>query len=276
MNAAGSTADLADALGWPASSAGWRDEPLAAVLPGMAPRHRSAPWLRSTAAVLALHGLAAVALLVTVTVPPPPIPPAAVMIDLAPPSPQPQMAQAAPPPPPMPPEVEPEPPPLRKAEVALPKPPPKPKIRPKQPVKQIKPVPPVETPMVAPQVAAEAMPAVAPAAASVPQTAPPAPVSGNALPTWQGSLLAHLERHKRYPNQAQYRHQQGVATVRFVMDRQGNVLSARLERSSGIASLDEEAAALPSRAQPLPAPPPEVGGDTITLVVPVQFFLTRR
>lgn len=273
MNAAG---HIGSELALPATAAGWNDA--AATIPDLAVRTRSAPWARSTAAVLAVHGLVAAAFLVTVTVPPPPIPPAAVMIDLAPPAPQPQMAQAAPPPPPVPPEArpEPEPPPMRKAEVALPKPPPKPRVRPKEPVRERLPEPPVETPTMAPQVTPQQMPAAAPAAAAAPQTAPPAAVSGNALPSWQGSLLAHLERHKRYPNQAQYRRQQGVATVRFVMDRMGNVLSARLERSSGIESLDDEAVNLPTRAQPLPVPPPEVSGDTITLVVPVQFFLTRR
>ncbi len=61
--------------------------------------------------------------------------------------------------------------------------------------------------------------------------------------------------------------------VRFVMDRQGRVLSARLERSPGFADLDREAEQLPRRARPLPKPPEDRPGETLELVFPVQFFL---
>ncbi|MPT49375.1 MAG: energy transducer TonB, partial [Sphingobium sp.] len=53
-------------------------------------------------------------------------------------------------------------------------------------------------------------------------------------------------------------------------------LSVRLERSSGFRSLDDEAVALPKRASPLPKPPEDVKGDTIELVVPVEFFMKTR
>jgi TonB family protein len=70
--------------------------------------------------------------------------------------------------------------------------------------------------------------------------------------------------------------QQGVPYIRFVIDWEGNVLSVRLERSSGVAVLDREAVALPKRAQPLPKPPEDRPGDTIELVAPVEFLLRRR
>jgi protein TonB len=57
------------------------------------------------------------------------------------------------------------------------------------------------------------------------------------------------------------------------MDMTGKLLSARIEHSSGVRSLDQEALALPKRAQPLPKPPEDVKGDSIELVVPVEFFL---
>jgi protein TonB len=91
--------------------------------------------------------------------------------------------------------------------------------------------------------------------------------------TWQQLLLAHIERQKRYPSLARRRRQEGVTYLRFVMDREGQVLSARIERSSGYAILDEETMALIERAAPLPAPPPEVSGKQIELIVPVQFFI---
>ncbi len=104
--------------------------------------------------------------------------------------------------------------------------------------------------------------------------APPAPqVSSNAPETWEGRLLAALNKHRRYPREAMMRRQQGVPFIRIVIDREGKVLSSRLERSSGIPELDREAVALPRRASPLPKPPKERPGDTLDLVVPVEFFL---
>ncbi len=106
--------------------------------------------------------------------------------------------------------------------------------------------------------------------------APPAPQVSTGKPTWEGLVLAALNKGKRYPREASFRRQQGAPYIRFVMDREGKVLSVRLERSSGFRALDEEAVALPKRASPLPRPPEDVKGDTIELVVPVEFFMRAR
>jgi len=107
--------------------------------------------------------------------------------------------------------------------------------------------------------------------------APPAPqVASNGPDTWEGRVLAQLNRHRRYPRAAMARRQQGVPYIRFVIDRDGEVLSSRLERSSGFPDLDREAVALAKRASPLPKPPYEKRGETIELVVPVEFFLSAR
>ena len=89
-------------------------------------------------------------------------------------------------------------------------------------------------------------------------------------------MLAHLERRKRYPQEARSQRLEGVAMVRFSMDRRGRVLYVDLARSSGHAVLDQEAIGLLRRAQPLPAPPAEVAGDPLSLTVPVEFFQRRR
>ncbi len=91
--------------------------------------------------------------------------------------------------------------------------------------------------------------------------------------TYEQILLAHLERNKRYPRAARTNRQQGLAYVRFRMNRQGRVLSAELARSSGHDLLDEEVIALVRRAQPLPPPPPSIAGEVIDLTVPVEFYL---
>jgi periplasmic protein TonB len=102
---------------------------------------------------------------------------------------------------------------------------------------------------------------------------PPAPQLSTGKPTWEGLVLGALNKVKRYPREAGFRRQQGVPYIRFVMNREGKVLSTRLERSSGFRELDEEALALPRRAQPLPKPPEDRPGDPLELVVPVEFFL---
>lgn len=112
-----------------------------------------------------------------------------------------------------------------------------------------------------------------PPAASAPSV-PPAP--SYAAPTWQGLLLARLEQAKRYPEAARFHGEQGVAWLRFTMDRNGKVLSARIEKSSGHDSLDDETLTLIQRAQPLPRPPADVPGAAIELVVPIEFYLNGQ
>ena len=133
--------------------------------------------------------------------------------------------------------------------------------------------PPVERP---PAPATTAPPAIeAPPApvAAAPAAGAAASVPSQGPQTWQAQLLGRLQQFKRYPPEAQIRRQQGVATLRFTMDRAGNVLSFSLDKGSGFGALDTEALALLQRAQPLPKPPADVPGDPVELVVPIEFFL---
>lgn len=138
----------------------------------------------------------------------------------------------------------------------------------------ILPKPAVAIPVQAPDPPREEAREAAPQTTAPPtRSAPPAPQVSSGMPTWQGQVLGRLNQFKRYPWGAQSRRQQGVPYIRFVMDRDGRVLSSRLEHSSGVAALDDEAVSLPRRAQPLPRPPDEVLGQTLELVVPIQFFM---
>lgn len=104
---------------------------------------------------------------------------------------------------------------------------------------------------------------------------PPAIGTPSGTSNWAGVVLGRLEQFKRYPALARARHDEGVCYVRFTIDRAGHVLASSLDRSSGHPALDDEAVALVRRADPLPEPPDEITGETITLTVPVEFFLTR-
>lgn len=133
--------------------------------------------------------------------------------------------------------------------------------------------PAVALPVQPPEPKMEAKAPAAETTAPPARPAPPAPTLSSGVPTWQGLVLGALNKVKRYPSSAQSRRQQGVPYIRFVIDRNGRVLSSRLERSSGSAALDSEAVNLPRRAQPLPKPPVDIVGDTIEFVVPVEFFI---
>lgn len=121
--------------------------------------------------------------------------------------------------------------------------------------------------------APESSPAQPTAPPSLP--APHAPrVASSARDSWQGRLLAHLEKHRRYPGNARGQGIQGTAYVRFRMNRAGMVLSASVQRSSGSRILDKAALETLRRAQPLP-PLPANMSDEVELAVPVEFYLSR-
>lgn len=88
---------------------------------------------------------------------------------------------------------------------------------------------------------------------------------------WQAALLAHLERHKRYPPGARARREQGTAQLSFAIDRSGSVISSRVTRSSGSAELDQAVLDMVRRASPVPAPPDTV--QQLSFSVPVRFSL---
>ena len=94
-----------------------------------------------------------------------------------------------------------------------------------------------------------------------------------AVPNWHNRLLAHLERHKRYPRRSVQRRHQGVVEIQFTINRLGYVIQKQLVTSSGSALLDRSALTLLERAQPLPIPPAALSDDQLDLTVPIRFFL---
>nr|WP_276082080.1 TonB family protein [Methylobacterium sp. GC_Met_2] len=87
--------------------------------------------------------------------------------------------------------------------------------------------------------------------------------------TWQKQLLAHLERHKRYPGGVG--RPTGQVTVTFMLDRLGRVVSASVVKGSGDIALDDAALAMMKRSDPVPPPPPLVADEGLTFSIPVVF-----
>jgi len=95
---------------------------------------------------------------------------------------------------------------------------------------------------------------------------------------YMSRLRAWLEQHKEYPHRARQRRIQGTALLVtallvFVMDRGGNILSHRIERSSGDRTLDHAVEDMIERAQPLPRMPDSFQQAQLEIRVPVQFLL---
>jgi protein TonB len=89
--------------------------------------------------------------------------------------------------------------------------------------------------------------------------------------SWQKDILKTLAKHRRYPQEARSRRQQGDAVVSFTVDRAGRVVTSALVQSSGSSFLDEEALAVLNRASPLPEPPASLAGETFSLQLPIFF-----
>lgn len=87
--------------------------------------------------------------------------------------------------------------------------------------------------------------------------------------TWQKELVAHLDKHKRYPPQRTQK--SAEIMVSFALDRMGRVLSATIVKGSGDTAFDEAALNMLKRSDPVPQPPPMVADEGLSFTLPVIF-----
>lgn len=119
---------------------------------------------------------------------------------------------------------------------------------------------------------ATARPSQNSAQASAP-AAPQAATVGSPTGSYAAQLRRHIESFKVYPRQAKRRRIEGEVTVAFTMDRQGRVLSSRIQKGSGSSELDQAALDMLEAAQPLPRPPADVPGDKLAITYSTAFSL---
>jgi protein TonB len=95
----------------------------------------------------------------------------------------------------------------------------------------------------------------------------------DAVGAWQKQIATRLSA--SFPPRAMA--QSGTATVSFLLDRSGKLIWNVVLQSSGIKALDLEALAIVDRAQPFPAPPPEINDAKLKIVADLVFppALTR-
>src|ERR1700704_4595170 len=92
--------------------------------------------------------------------------------------------------------------------------------------------------------------------------------------TWQKELIAHLDKHKRYP--AERSQKSAEIVVSFALDRRGHVLWTAIVKGSGDAAFDEAALAMVRRSDPVPQPPPLVADEGLNFTLPVIFRIKGR
>jgi protein TonB len=111
-----------------------------------------------------------------------------------------------------------------------------------------------------------------------PRSVAPALGSGDtarrARVTWQKQLVAHLDKHKRYPPQRVQK--SAEIMVSFALDRMGRVLSSTIVKGSGDPAFDQAALAMLKRADPVPQPPPLVADEGLNFTLPVIFRVKSK
>ena len=92
--------------------------------------------------------------------------------------------------------------------------------------------------------------------------------------TWEKELIAHLDKHKRYP--AERSQKSAEIVVSFALDRMGHVLSASIVKGSGDTAFDEAALAMVRKSDPVPMPPPLIADEGLSFTLPVIFRVKGR
>lgn len=89
--------------------------------------------------------------------------------------------------------------------------------------------------------------------------------------TWQKELIAHFDKHKKYPTDRSGKAAKIV--IAFQLDRMGRIVDVSIANSSGDESFDAAALAMVKRANPVPPPPPLVADEGLAFSLPVMFRL---
>jgi len=95
----------------------------------------------------------------------------------------------------------------------------------------------------------------------------PCRAESDAVSAWKKQIASRLSA--SFPPQATK--QSGKATVGFILDRSGKLISNEIRESSGSKEFDLEAVVIVDRAQPFPAPPPEIQDGKLKIEAELNF-----
>jgi protein TonB len=97
--------------------------------------------------------------------------------------------------------------------------------------------------------------------------------SQNTEASYKATISALLKKYKKYPKRALSRRQEGTVTVLFTIQKDGSLLSYKIKNSSGHKLLDKAVEKMLKKAVPLPPFPNNMKQESITLVLPVDFYI---
>ena len=93
------------------------------------------------------------------------------------------------------------------------------------------------------------------------------------MESYSTTITKAISKQKRYPRIAQMRGWQGEIIAILEIDGKGNLITSKIDKTSGFKILDKEVIAMIKRASPLPAPPLELQSKVLTINVPISFKL---
>src|SRR5438067_1189654 len=93
-------------------------------------------------------------------------------------------------------------------------------------------------------------------------------------PAYRAAVGAWLESHKRYPDSARSRGEEGRAMLRFRVERSGRVLNYALVQGTGYPDLDAAIEGM-MRGAALPPFPADMTASDVEVSVTVRFSLAR-
>jgi protein TonB len=108
---------------------------------------------------------------------------------------------------------------------------------------------------------------------AIPSDAQTVNAQTNTVEAWK-KIVIQLGKKREFPPGA--KGQGGTAKIKFVIDRQGKLISRELVKSTGSELLDAAALRMVERAEPFPEAPAEVSDDGLKFSVPVIFAARKQ
>lgn len=96
--------------------------------------------------------------------------------------------------------------------------------------------------------------------------------TGNAS-DFYAALKAWLNQHKEYPAELKKQKKQGVVVLEFSINKNGEVMTAIVQKSSGVPLMDQAALDMLAKANPVPPLPDSMNRDRVSLRMPIEYSL---
>ena len=130
------------------------------------------------------------------------------------------------------------------------------------------------------QTAAASPASSAPASRNTPVEAPVAHISEaervSLLRAYGAAVLAAIAQKRRYPHHARQRRQEGTVLMAVTVSREGQLIDARINSSSGYSRLDNASLAAARAVGRFPPAPSKLSGAEFSFTIPIRFEIQSR